>query len=68
MSAVWGGIAAGFFATTDSSNTFTGVFYGNGKQLGLNVLAIVVCAAYSFFMTWLIYFLLGKVMDAKVSE
>lgn len=68
VSAVWGGIAAGFFATTDSSNIYTGVFYGNGKQLGLNVLAIVVCAAYSFFMTWLIYFLLGKVMEAKVSE
>lgn len=68
ISAIWGGIATGLFATTDSSNVNTGAFYGNGRQLGVNILAIVVCSAYSFFMTWLIYFLLGKVMEAKVSE
>ena len=68
ISAMWGGIAAGCFATPDSGNIFTGLFYGNGYQFGVNILGIVVCAAYSFAVTWLLYFLLGKVMDAKVSE
>ena len=65
---MWGGIATGCFATTDSGNTYTGLFYGNGYQFGVNILGIVVCAAYSFSVTWLLYYLLGKVMDAKVSE
>jgi ammonium transporter, Amt family len=68
ISAVWGGIATGCFATTDSSNTSTGLFYGNGRQLGVNLLAILVSAAYSFVITWLLYFILGKFMDAKVSD
>lgn len=68
ISAIWGGIAAGAFATTDSTNTFNGLFYGDGRQFGVNVLGVVACAAYSFFMTLLIYFLLGKVIDPKVSE
>jgi Amt family ammonium transporter len=62
ISAVWGGIATGLFANPDSGNTYTGLFYGNGRQLGVNILAIVVSAAYSFCVTWLLYFLLGKVM------
>ncbi len=65
---MWGGIAAGCFATRDSGNIFTGLFYGNGYQFGVKILGIVVCAAYSFAVTWLLYFLLGKVMEAKVSE
>lgn len=28
ISGVWGGIAAGLFATTDSGNTVNGLFYG----------------------------------------
>jgi ammonium transporter, Amt family len=68
ISAIWGGIATGLFATTDSGNTYNGAFYLNGRQLGVNILAIVCSAAYSFAMTWLLYFLLGKVMDAKVTE
>jgi len=28
ISGVWGGIAAGIFATTDSGNTVDGLFYG----------------------------------------
>lgn len=67
ISAIWGGIATGLFATPDSGNTYSGLFYGDGRQLGVNVLAIVVSAAYAFCVTWLLYFLLGKVMEAKVS-
>jgi len=67
VSAIWGGIATGAFATTDSGNTFNGLFYGNGRLFGLNVLGVVVCAAYSFVVTWLLYFLLGKIMNPRVS-
>jgi Amt family ammonium transporter len=68
ISAIWGGIATGLFATPDSGNTASGLFYGGGRQFGVNILAIVVCSAYAFCVTWLLYFLLGKVMEAKVSE
>lgn len=68
ISAIWGGIATGLFATPDSGNTYSGAFYGNGRLLGVCILAIVVQAAYAFVVTWLLYFLLGKIMEAKVTE
>ena len=67
VAAIWGGIATGAFATTDSRNMFNGLFYGDGRQFGVNVLSVVVCAAYAFFATLLLFFLIGFIIDPKVS-
>jgi Amt family ammonium transporter len=69
VSAVWGGIAAGAFATGDSGNSVNGLFYGGGgHQFGVNVLGVVVCAGYSFVVTLTICFLLSQLTVAKVTD
>jgi len=74
VSAVWGGIATGCFATPDSGYststgaTKSGLFYGGGYQFAYNIAGSVTSAAYAFAITFLILFVLGKVMNAKVSE
>jgi len=68
ISGGWGSIAAGIFATTDSGNTVNGLFYGNARQFGVQVLGVVVCAAYSFILTLTLYFLLGRLIEPKVTE
>ena len=68
IAAMWGGIATGAFATLDSGNTFEGLFYGVGREFGVNVLGVVVCSAYSFVMAMILLFLLSRVIDPKVSQ
>jgi hypothetical protein len=36
--------------------------------VGVNLLGIVVCAAYAFIMTFVLYFLLSRLIEPKVSE
>ena len=68
ISGVWGGIAAGVFATGDSGNNVNGLFYGGGHLFGVNVLGVVVCSAYTFIMTLTIYYLLSHLTVAKVTD
>ena len=67
IAGVWGGIATGAFATHDSGNTFEGLFYGSGREFGVNVLGVVVCSAYSFGVSMILLFLISRVLDPKVS-
>jgi len=59
---VWGGFSTGLFATGDSGNSYNGGFYGYGRQVGVNLLGTVVCAAYAFTMTFILYFLLSRLI------
>jgi len=68
VSAVWGGIGTGCFASEDSGLNVTGLFYGNGSQFAYNVCGSVVSAAYAFSMTLLLLFLLGLVINPRVTE
>lgn len=68
VSSIWGSIAAGAFATLDSGNSSVGLFYGDGRQFGLNILGVVAIAAYSFAMTTILYFLLSRLIEPKVTE
>jgi len=55
MASTWGMMATGLFATTTvNAGGANGLFYGNPKQLGIQILASVVTMIFSFGVTYLV--------------
>jgi len=67
---LWGGIATGLFATAAVSGVadFEGLLEGNASQVGDQLAAIGIVAAYSFVMTSIILKVLDLTMGLRVSE
>lgn len=66
---IWGGIATGIFAsTTVNPAGANGLYYGNPKLLGIQLIAIAVTIIYSILMTVIILKLINKFMDIRVSK
>ncbi|MEX2160166.1 MAG: ammonium transporter [Dehalococcoidia bacterium] len=67
---LWGGIATGLFATAVVSGVadFEGLMEGNASQLGDQLAAIGIVAAYSFIMTSIILKVLDVTMGLRVSD
>jgi ammonium transporter, Amt family len=64
-----GALLTGFWATTTvNSAGADGVFHGNGKLLLWQFIALLVCAAYSFVLSYGILKLVDKVVGLRVSE
>lgn len=67
-----GGVLTGFFATDTIAPGINGVFYAStkvgGTQLGNQIYAIVVCAGWAAFCTFLILQALEMTMGLRVSE
>jgi Amt family ammonium transporter len=68
ISGLWGAIATGLFAAPFINSLGTGLFYGNPGQLWIQIIAIVVVAAYSFIATLIIGKVIDIVMGLRVSE
>ncbi len=65
----WGALATGLFATKlVNEGGGDGLFYGNPKQLGIQLLAVVVTWVLAFVMTVIILKVLDAVMGLRVSE
>jgi ammonium transporter, Amt family len=62
-----GAVAVGLFATAAVNPVVTGLFYGNPAQLAIQVLAILVVAAFSFFGSYVILRLINLVSPLRVS-
>ena len=64
-----GAVAVGLFATTLVNNVagVNGLFYGNAAQLGAQVLAVVVVAAFSFCGSYLLLKLVNVFSPLRVS-
>jgi ammonium transporter, Amt family len=63
LSSIWGMIAAGLFATVAvNSDGANGFFSGNPRQIGIQLLAIVVTMVFSFSMTYV----LAKALNASI--
>jgi ammonium transporter, Amt family len=63
MASSWGLIATGLFATLEvNAGGANGLFYGNPKQLGLQILALLVTMVFTFGMT----FVIAKVLDLSI--
>ena len=65
---MWGTIATGLFASTlINSAGPNGLFYGNPAQLGIQALAVVIVAAFSFVGSYVLLRLINLVMPLRVS-
>ncbi len=63
MASSWGMIATGLFATVAVNEAGSnGLFYGNPKQLGLQILATLVTIVFAFGMTYLV----AKILDMSI--
>jgi len=59
----WGTIATGLFATVAvNSDGVNGLFFGNPKQLGIQLLAVAVTIVFSFGVT----FVVAKLLDLSI--
>jgi Amt family ammonium transporter len=64
-----GAIATGLFACKAINPAGAdGLFYGNPKQLVIQLIAVGVTAVYAFIATWVIFKLVDKFIGVRVSE
>jgi Amt family ammonium transporter len=64
-----GALATGIFATKAvNSAGANGLLYGNPSQLAVQALAVVVVAAYSAAVTWVLLKLIGATIGLRVSQ
>ena len=69
MGGAWGAIATGLFATkTINSAGADGLFYGNPKQLFIQLVAVAASALFAFVMTFVLAKLLNSTLGLSVSE
>jgi Amt family ammonium transporter len=65
----WGALATGVFATTAvNEGGQNGLLYGNPKQFGIQLLAVLVTWVLGFVMTTIILKVLDAVMGLRVSD
>jgi Amt family ammonium transporter len=68
IASTWGMIATGLFATVAvNSDGANGLFFGNPKQIGIQLLAIVVTIVFCFSMTYVIAKALNGSIGLRVS-
>jgi Amt family ammonium transporter len=66
---MWGAIATGLWASQAvNPGGADGLFHGNAKQLGVQVVAVAVSVIYSFAASWVICKVVDRVMHVRVSE
>jgi Amt family ammonium transporter len=65
---ILGAIATGLFASPAIQAAYSGTFYGNSKQLMIQLTAIGATIVYSGIVTFIIYKILDMTMGLRVSE
>lgn len=66
---IWGAVATGLFASKAINPAGAdGLFFGNPKQLLIQVIAVAVIAAYSFAASFIIYKIIDFVIKVRVRE
>jgi ammonium transporter, Amt family len=66
---VWGTLATGLFASkliNESGND--GLFFGNAGLFGVQLIGVLVTAAYSFIVTLVILYILKAIMGLRVTQ
>jgi ammonium transporter, Amt family len=62
-----GALSVGLFATAAVNPAVSGLFFGNPMQLGIQVLAVAVVAAFAFFGSYLLLRLVDVISPLRVS-
>jgi Amt family ammonium transporter len=66
---IWGALAAGLFATKAvNPDGGDGLFYGNPEQLWIQTKAVLVCAAYSFGVSYALFKLVNALTTLRAAE
>ncbi|NWF66986.1 MAG: ammonium transporter [Campylobacterales bacterium] len=69
LAGIWGAIATGIFADPSINSLGTGLLYGNGSQVVIQLKAVVVTIIYSAIMTAIVFKVSSMLSgDARVSE
>ncbi len=65
----WGALATGLFASVAvNANGANGLFYGNPKQLWIQLIAALATAAYAMVLTFILAKIVDKMMGLRVEE
>ncbi|MDI6899595.1 MAG: ammonium transporter [Methanolinea sp.] len=67
MGGLWGAIATGIFAAA-AVNGFSGLIEGNLQQFVANVIGALAALAYAFVVTYILAFVIDRVIGLRVSE
>jgi len=66
---IWGALATGLFASTAvNASGANGLFFGNGKQFLVQLLAVAVTSLYTLVVSFVILKVLDKTIGLRVSE
>ncbi len=65
---IWGAIATGLFATPLIQSAYSGTFYGNPKQLGIQIVAVLATLIYSGILTAIIFKIVDKTLGMRATE
>jgi Amt family ammonium transporter len=66
---IWGALATGLFASKLVNPAGAdGLFFGNPKQFGVQLLTVIVTIGYAFVVTLVLYKLIDLVMGVRVGE
>ena len=63
-----GAIATGLLATPAIQSSYSGLFYGNPKQLWIQLVATVVTMAFSAIMTFVIFKVVDKLFGIRATQ
>lgn len=65
---IWGAIATGLFASSNIPGSVDGLFFGNPKLLGVQIVAVLATIAYAFTLSALIMIGLKAIMGLRVTD
>jgi len=63
---ILGAILTGVFATASVQSAYSGAIEGNFKQVGIQLLAVVVVAVFTGVMTFILFKIIDKTVGIKV--
>ncbi len=65
---IWGAIATGLFANPLIQSAYSGTFYGNSSQLGIQLIAIGATLVYSGVLTAILFKIVEKTLGIRATE
>ncbi|HET6558470.1 MAG TPA: ammonium transporter [Prolixibacteraceae bacterium] len=63
-----GAIATGLLATPAIQSSYSGLFYGNPKQLWIQLIATVATIVFSGVMTWILFKIVDKTVGIRATQ
>lgn len=65
---ILGALLTGLLATPAIQSSYSGLFYGNPKQFGIQVIATVTTIVFSGVMTWVLFKIVDKMVGIRATQ